>query len=162
VRLPDNEAQRRLAGARVAVLAVNDATGSPLAVPITFALAGFDGVTALVTAVDGKPKQTRRLRRLRLVQLDPRVAVLAHGYDEDWRRLWWVRMDGRAEVLPGGAASAVRERALSALAARYPQYRRDQDGVEPDGGALLRPDADLLLVRPERWTGWSGESEPEP
>lgn len=80
--------------------------------PICFAL---DGDT-LLTAVDEKPKQTRRLARLADIERDPRVEVLIDHYDDDWTRLWWVRLRGRARVVEGD------DRALELLTAKYPEY----------------------------------------
>ena len=69
----------------------------------------------LYTAVDEKPKRTRALQRLRNVEANPLVEVLVDHYDEDWTRLWWVRLRGTARVVDDA-------RALELLAAKYPQY----------------------------------------
>ena len=74
------QARERFAAARHALLATADATGAPHLVPIVFALAG----DTLYNAVDRKPKRTTLLRRLANVGENPRVAVLAEHYDEDW------------------------------------------------------------------------------
>ncbi|MGE0027676.1 MAG: TIGR03668 family PPOX class F420-dependent oxidoreductase [Thermoleophilia bacterium] len=127
----------RLEGARVARLATEWDDRGPHLVPICFALDG----DALVSAVDGKPKRSRDLRRLRNVRAHPVATVLADHYDEDWGALWWVRVRGPARVLePGGAAEA---RALTLLAAKYPQYR-----AAPPAGPVLR----VVL---EEWRGWA-------
>ena len=81
--------------------------------PICFALEG----EALYTAVDEKLKSTRRLARLADIERDPRVEVVIDHYDDDWSRLWWVRLRGRARVVEAD------ERALELLTAKYPQYR---------------------------------------
>ena len=101
-----------LDGARVARLATVDPRGRPHVVPISFAL---DGDT-LYTAVDEKPKRTRELQRLRNIQANPQVEALIDEYDEDWSRLWWVRLRGTARILDD-------RRAMELLAAKYPQYR---------------------------------------
>jgi PPOX class probable F420-dependent enzyme len=102
----------KLATARVATLATINPDGSPQLVPVVFAAVGH----RIVTAVDGKAKTGRKLRRLSNIERDPVVSMLAHHYEEDWLRIWWVRLDGRATLLsadPEGSA---------ALRARYPQY----------------------------------------
>ena len=81
--------------------------------PICFAL---DGDT-LYTALDEKPKRTRQLARLSDIERDPRVEVLIDHYDEDWSRLWWVRLRGRASIVEHDA------RALELLTAKYHQYQ---------------------------------------
>lgn len=101
--------------ARVARLATVGKDGRPHVVPICFAL---DGDT-LYTAVDEKPKSTRRLRRLANIEADPQVEILIDHWDEDWSRLWWVRLSGRARVVEHD------ERGLELLQAKYPQYQAD-------------------------------------
>jgi PPOX class probable F420-dependent enzyme len=131
------EARRRFAGAPVARLATADGAGAPHLVPIAFALVG----ETIYSAVDGKPKRTRALRRLANVAVNPRVAVLADHYEGDWERLWWVRADGAARVLDVAVPEA--QGALEALAARYERYR-----TQPPPGPVLAIDV-------ERWSGWS-------
>ena len=53
----------------------------------------------IYTAVDHKPKTTRRLQRLINIEQNPSVALLAEDYDEDWERLWWVRAEGVAVIV---------------------------------------------------------------
>jgi PPOX class probable F420-dependent enzyme len=127
------------AAARVARLATTGADGRPHVVPICFALDG----NMLYTAVDQKPKRTRALRRLRNIEENPWVEVVIDHYEEDWSRIWWVRLRGRARVV------ALDERVLGLLQAKYPQYRE----VPPDGP--------VIAVTIERRSGWSGGgSEP--
>jgi PPOX class probable F420-dependent enzyme len=128
--------RERVATARVARLASIDPDGRPHLVPIVFAL---DGDT-LYTAVDAKPKRSRRLRRIENARERPDVTVLVDDYDEDWGRLWWVRLRGRARVLDAGEEA---ERALRLLAEKYEQYRR-----EPPGFPVLGVDV-------REWHSWS-------
>jgi PPOX class probable F420-dependent enzyme len=131
------EARALFASVPVARLATVDAGGGPHLVPITFALGDGDVV---VTAVDHKPKRTSRLRRLANIEANPRVAVLADSYEDDWSRLWWVRGDGLARVIePGDQEHA---RAVERLAARYPQY------------AERVPEGPAIEIRISRWSGW--------
>ena len=98
---------------RVARLATVGPDGRPHVVPICFAL---DGDT-LYTAVDEKPKSTRRLRRLANIEANPQVEIVVDHWDEDWARLWWVRLAGRAEIVERD------ELALELLQTKYEQYR---------------------------------------
>jgi len=113
--------RRRIADAKVARLATVGAGGKPHVVPITFAV---DGDT-IYFAVDAKPKRTTDLKRLRNIAANPSVSVLVDHYEDDWARLWWVRVDGTARLLADGAQAV---RATDLLAARYPQYRRARPG----------------------------------
>lgn len=114
-------------------------SGQPHIVPFTFVLDG----DRIYSAVDAKPKTTNSLRRLRNIRANPKVAVLADHYDEDWARLWWVRADGRAAVLDEPRQVA---RPLALLADRYPQYRQ------------APPPGPVIAVNVERWTGWAASA----
>jgi len=100
---------------RVAHLATADAAGRPHVVPVCFAY--LEGRFYL--PVDAKPKRGRALKRLRNIAENPHVALLVHVYDEDWRHLHWLMVQGEAQVIQGGPEHAA---ALAALRARYPQY----------------------------------------
>ena len=122
----------RFAGCRVARLATAGPGGVPHLVPIVFALAG----DVIHTAVDEKPKSTRRLKRLANIAANPRVSVLADHYEDDWSRLWWVRADGVARILESSPVG------LAALVERYPQYRETP------------PPGPFLEITVERWSAW--------
>jgi len=97
MRLGEAEIRRRLGEARVAYLATVSAHGRPHLVPVTFDLTG----SAIVIAVDQKPKSTTNLRRLGNIAANERVAVLAEHYDDDrWSALWWVRATGAPGCSP--------------------------------------------------------------
>jgi hypothetical protein len=50
------------------------------------------------------------------------VQLVADLYEEDWDRLWWVRVTGHARVVEEHDEA---ERALDALSEKYQQYRMD-------------------------------------
>lgn len=138
----DPATSRRLVrAARVGRLATVTADGRPHAVPCCFTLVG----ERVYSVVDGKPKSTTVLKRLDNVRANPVATLLVDHYDDDWSRLWWVRIDGTARVLGDGVEddSEEREAALDALAAKYRQYRDD------------RPVGPMLALDVERWSGWS-------
>jgi len=136
------DARARFARAPVARLATVRADGSPHIVPVCFALA--PGSDTLVSVVDDKPKRTTALRRLDNVRAHAAVSLLVDHYDDDWSRLWWIRVDGRAAVVDGGPEH---ERAVAWLADKYHQYR---DRV---------PAGPVLRVAIERWHEWSGAAQ---
>lgn len=127
--------RHRFGLAPVARLATTDGEGRPHLVPITFALVG----DTIYTAIDHKPKSTTRLKRLANIRANPSVSILADHYEDDWTRLWWVRVDGRAVVLE---EEPERERGIQHLRAKYDQYRR------------RLPDGPVIAVDIERWSGW--------
>jgi PPOX class probable F420-dependent enzyme len=102
---------------RVARLATADAQGVPHLVPICYAIVG----DSLYITIDEKPKRTDvPLKRLRNIGENPQIAVTMDRWDEDWRRLAWVMLHGRAEILADGAEH---DQAQGRLRERYPQYR---------------------------------------
>jgi PPOX class probable F420-dependent enzyme len=108
---------RFLRAARVARLATADAAGRPSLVPVCFQVQG----TRLFTPIDAKPKRAdwRALRRVRNVLARPTVALLVDRWDEDWRRLAWVHLRGRAALLEQGPLHA---QGIALLRAKYAQY----------------------------------------
>jgi PPOX class probable F420-dependent enzyme len=130
------ELRRRFASSPVARLATVRPDGRPHVVPLVFALVG----DTVYTAVDAKPKRSRSLQRVANIRADPRCALLVDSYDDDWRRLWWVRADGRCEVVdaPSGTHPGIQ-----ALGQRFGQYIDDP------------PAGPLLVVSVDRWTGWA-------
>jgi PPOX class probable F420-dependent enzyme len=119
----------------VAVLATTNADGTANAVPVVFVV----DAERVLSAVDHKPKSTRRLARLANIEDDARVSLLVHHYDEDWSSLWWVRAVGTAVVTSATAAVTA---AAELLAAKYPQYRD-----RPPAGPVIE-------VTVEQWRGW--------
>jgi PPOX class probable F420-dependent enzyme len=125
-----------LGEARVARLGLLDGAGGPRVLPITFALEAG----AIWTAVDTKPKRHpgREPARIGFLRERPAVAVTIDRYEDDWSRLAWVQVLGRALVLEAADASP----ALAALAAKYAQYRDDA------------PPGPLIRVEPTRLLCW--------
>jgi PPOX class probable F420-dependent enzyme len=111
-----DDAQRRfLSSRRIAHLATADAAGTPHVVPVCFAVAA----ETLYITIDEKPKgDPLRLKRLRNIAENPAAAVGVDRYDEDWKRLGWVMLRGRAEILGAGEEH---DRAQTLLQRRYPQ-----------------------------------------
>lgn len=139
MRLGPDEAWGRLSAARSAVLVTVGPDGAPVPVPFVFApLAG----RRLVSAVDHKPKSTRRLARLAHLEADPRVAVLADHYDDDWDRLWWVRATGT------GSVHATPPEGADALIARYRPYADDP------------PAGPWIVIDVTEVTGWAATVRP--
>ena len=126
----------RFASAPVARLATAGADGRPHVVPVCFAI---DEHT-LYFAVDFKPKRSTNLKRLRNIAANPAVSILVDHYEDDWNRLWWVRVDGDARVVTEKAEA---QRAVKLLAARYSQYRANA------------PAGPVVAVAIAAMTGWS-------
>lgn len=140
MNLGADAARELVASARVARLATTNPGMGVDVVPVTFALLDPAGpAEALVSIVDQKPKSTTRLRRLANIAAHPGVTVLVDHYEDDWERLWWVRLRGTATIVAEGPAFT---EARDALTARYPQY------VEAP------PPGPVISIAVEEWTGW--------
>lgn len=124
----------------MARLATIDGRLQPNVVPICFALAG----DTLYSAVDEKPKRSRKLKRLENIRTSPQVSVLVDHFESDWTKLWWVVAEGQAEVIEAGDEAS---EALELLVAKYPQY------------AIARPRGPIIALRIERWRSWSAEPQ---
>jgi PPOX class probable F420-dependent enzyme len=133
----EDEARDRLADAPVGRLATVDASGRPRVQPCCFVLDG----EVVYSAVDAKPKRSSRLARLADIDANPSVCLVVDHYEEDWSKLWWVRLSGQARLLESGPD---RQHAIDLLVAKYPQYRAD-----PPKGTVIAVDID-------RWASWSG------
>ena len=118
-------------------MATADAKGAPHLVPVCYAIIG----DSLYITIDEKPKRTGvPLKRLRNITENPEVAVTVDRWDEDWSRLAWVMLRGRAEILNDGEEHDL---AQARLRERYPQYRAmDLDRLP------------VIAMRIARATGW--------
>ncbi len=134
--MDQREMRTRFASAPVARLATVGADGRPHIVPVCFVL---DEQT-LYFAVDSKPKRTTNLQRLRNIAANPAVSILVDHYEDDWTRLWWVRVDGDARVVTDEVEA---RKAVKLLTARYSQYRANV------------PAGPVVAVAIGAVTGWS-------
>ena len=132
------KAQVFISAHRVARLATADADGTPHVVPICYA---YDG-QHIYSALDLKPKRVAasRLRRVRNITANPRVALVIDDYSEDWSRLGYVLVQGTAAILERGEE---RRRAEAMLREKYPQY-----------GRMLEEGSTVLRVTPEKVVSW--------
>jgi PPOX class probable F420-dependent enzyme len=131
-----------LAQQRIAHLATADRSAIPHVVPVCFAITEH----TLYITIDEKPKRDSAfaLKRLRNIAENPAVAVVVDRYDENWARLGWVMLRGRAEILSEGIEH---DEAQALLRSRYPQL-----------GAMQIAQYPVIAVRIERTTSWGALS----
>ena len=123
--------------APVARLATVDGT-RPHLVPVVFCV--DDG--QLFVPIDGKRKSGAPLKRVRNIEHNPAVSLLIDTYSNDWSRLRWARIDGRAGLVstdPGIRA---------ALEAKYPQYEHVEIGAR------------AIRITIEHVVSWSATEQP--
>jgi len=139
--LSDHE-RRFLMTRRVGHLATADVNAVPHVVPVCFTISQ----DTLYITIDEKPKRVGgpALKRVRNIERNPMVAITVDRYDEDWTRLGWVMLDGRAEILRGGTEH---DRAQELLRSRYHQL-----------AAMRIAELPVIAVRLERVTSWGNLS----
>lgn len=124
---------------RIGHLATADRAGAPHVVPVCFAIVRDN----FYFVIDDKPKRNRRrLRRLRNIAENPRVSLMLDEYDEDWTRLAFLLLQGRAELVTDRDEYG---RGLERLRCRYPQYVRME---------LRFEEHPMIRVTPERHHFW--------
>jgi PPOX class probable F420-dependent enzyme len=116
--LADARIREFIESARVSRLATADTSAHPHCVPLCFALAD----TAIYFVIDEKPKAATgaRIKRMRNIAQNPNVAVVIDHYSEDWSKLAYAMIRGRAHTV---ADAGEYDRAIAALRAKYLQYR---------------------------------------
>ncbi|GBD10493.1 hypothetical protein HRbin23_00136 [bacterium HR23] len=133
-----------MAEARRGYLATADRMARPHLVPVVFVLLG----RRLFIPLDAKPKRVAplALQRVRNIQANPRVAFLVDRWEEDWGRLGYVLLQGKASLVQEGE---VYRQALLSLEQKYPQYRSLPLGTPP-----------LIVVEIEHAYPWGTLEEP--
>ena len=137
---PSPSENKILHTARVARLATASASGEPLAVPVCFVYLE----PWIYTPIDKKPKRAswKGLRRVKNISANPSVSLVIDEYSEDWRKLSYIIVNGRAEIVSVGAEYS---ESLRALSSKYPQYR--EMGLEEAGLPVIR-------ITPVRIISW--------
>ena len=111
-------ALRLIRSARVAHLATSDKSGQPHVIPICFVCDG----KVFYSPIDEKPKRAAptKLKRLKNIRENPNAALVIDHYDEDWRKLGYILIFGKARILQSGEKH---RGAVKLLRQKYRQYR---------------------------------------
>ncbi|HJU34676.1 MAG TPA: TIGR03668 family PPOX class F420-dependent oxidoreductase [Nitrososphaera sp.] len=127
--------------ARVARLATIDSEFKPHLVPVVFV---FDGNNFFIP-IDEKRKTIKpeKLRRIRNIRDNPNVALLIDEYSEDWTRLAFVMMQGKASIITIKMQGSIRlQQAYSKLTTKYVQYQKIGIGKM------------CIQIKPEKVVSW--------
>jgi PPOX class probable F420-dependent enzyme len=124
--------------ARVAHLATADRFGQPHVIPICFV---FDG-KYFFSPIDEKPKRTAlsKLKRLKNIRENPNVALVIDHYEEDWRKLAYVLIFGKARIFASGEKH---RSAVQLLRKKYPRYR-----------AMAIHERPMIVIELQRIVSW--------
>ncbi len=115
--------------ARRGVLATVDKHGRPHEVPVCYVVRNGE----IVTPIDAKPKSGKSLGRRRNLEQGSPAAFLVDRWSEDWSRLGWVMIRGKARFEEPDRVDDLIE--------RYPQY----EDLEMD---------ELIVVTPKDIAWW--------
>ena len=108
--------------ARLARLATIDSEFKPHLVPVVFV---FNGNHFFIP-VDEKRKTAKpeKLKRIRNIQHNPNVALLIDEYSEDWTKLAFVMIQGKASIASKGEGNIQVREAYKKLMTKYIQYQK--------------------------------------
>ena len=123
---------------RVGRLATVDEEGSPHVVPVCFVCIDND----IYITIDEKQRANdpMPLKRIRNIKANPQIALTLDKYDEDWTRLAWVLVRGRADIVENcGERSSAQE----SLRRRYPQLNK-----------MILKRMPVIAIRIVRVTSW--------
>ena len=114
--------------ARVARLATVDTKCTPHLVPVVFV---FDNdCNCYFIPIDEKTKRSspENLKRVKNIQKNSNVALLIDEYNEDWAKLYFIMVQGKATILGGKNLDQnemlLLEKAHKLLSRKYPQYQK--------------------------------------
>jgi hypothetical protein len=137
MKLPVDEATKRLRAHDHGVLSTINPERGIDSVPVVY---GIDDDGYIGIPIDTvKPKTSTNLQREENLATDRRATLLVDLWDQnDWSRLWWVRV--RLERMDDDEGRAAR--LADVLAAKYPQYSD-------------KPFVRVMIFKPLVVTGWS-------
>jgi coenzyme F420-0:L-glutamate ligase/coenzyme F420-1:gamma-L-glutamate ligase len=127
--------------ARIARLATIDSEFKPNLVPVVFV---FDGNHFFIP-VDEKRKTAKpaKLKRIRNIQDNPNVALLFDEYSEDWTKLAFVMIKGKASIVNKIEGNIQVRQAYKKLMTKYTQYQKVGVGEM------------CIIIKPEKVSSWS-------
>ena len=126
-------------GARVARLATVDQRLHPYAVPAVFVF--YDN--SFFIPLDRKTKSVdpKTLRRVKNIEQNPNIVLLIDEYHEDWKRLFYLMIHGKARIIDIKNHKIV-GKVHKLLIAKYPQYKKIGVGTS------------CIKINPQKVTLW--------
>jgi PPOX class probable F420-dependent enzyme len=138
-----NDLRSIICGARVARLATVDSENcKPYLVPVVFI---YDGNNFYIP-IDEKAKRSKpeNLKRVKNIQTNPNVALIIDEYNEDWKKIWFIMIQGNASLINNIESKQNRliQRVHRLLYEKYPQYLTTGIGKF------------CIMIRPQRVINW--------
>ncbi len=130
--------------ARLAHLATASVDGRPHVIPVCFTL----DTKKIYSPIDEKPKRSHplQLRRVRNIKENPKVSLVVDHYSEDWRKLCYVIVEGRARIISRGR---FHRRAVLLLRRKYRQY-----------SIMKLKNRPIIQINPTRVVAWRSSGKP--
>lgn len=121
-------------------MATVDDVGKPLVLPVCFV---YDG-TFIYSPIDNKPKSVsaNKLKRVRNIKGNPDVSLVIDNYVENWSLLYYLIIQGTAEMIYEGQEY---KNALTILTEKYSQYA--EMGLKSLGAPVIK-------ITPEKIITW--------
>jgi PPOX class probable F420-dependent enzyme len=115
----------KITEAKVARLATVDLECKPHLIPVVFV---FDNDCYFIP-IDEKTKRSRpeKLKRAKNIQQNPNVALLIDEYNEDWKKLYFIMIQGQASIVGKELEQnemLLLEKAHKLLSDKYVQYQK--------------------------------------
>jgi PPOX class probable F420-dependent enzyme len=132
--------------ARVARLAPVDSECKPHLIPVVFV---FDNHCYFIP-IDEKTKRSRpeKLKRAKNIQQNPNVALLIDEYNEDWKKLYFIMIQGKASIVGKELEQnemLLLEKAHKLLFDKYLQYQKIGIGEY------------VIMIIPQKVITWKNE-----
>jgi PPOX class probable F420-dependent enzyme len=111
--------------AKVARLATVDSECKPHLIPVVFVI--DNGCYFIPIDEKAKRSKPENLKRVKNIQQNPNVALLIDEYNEDWRKLYFIMIQGKASIIGDKESDknelALLEKAHKLLSGKYVQYQ---------------------------------------
>ena len=137
--------------ARVARLATVNSEGKPHLVPVVFAYDREHYYIPIDEKTKQRPSKPEKLKRVKNIQANPNIALLIDEYNEDWTKLYFVMIQGRASLISNKKGEQenelllLLEKAHKLLAEKYHQYQKIGIGEY------------IIIIYPQKIVTWKNE-----
>lgn len=137
---PTDKERYIILSSRVARLGSVDREGRPLVVPVCYAYMN----NCIYTPIDKKPKRVQEgdLKRVKNIRSNPEVSILLDRYGEDWGKLYYLIIYGKAEIIESGDEYHISLRALCEKYSQYVEMKLDEAGLP------------VIRIKPDRIISW--------
>jgi len=126
--------------AKVARLATVDQKSQPYVVPVVFVF----HENSFFIPLDEKVKSVnpRKLKRVKNIEKNPNVTLLIDKYQNDWKKLFFLMIHGKATVIDG-KNNKLMDKIHKLLISKYPQYKKIGVGNS------------CIMINPSKVTFWN-------